>query len=444
MSRAKMFVARVQRLQSKKPADSMLQKTADYFSERALDDTGMTAEGWVLQEWRPKEPYQDGEFLTITLDLFFARSGKKGAKGPAGKQFEKILAAIERAGSNTAKFGHQPWTSANPDSPLPGDVTESKPALEEDDPESLAYKMVEGGLPERVLSDEELQIPVGLIDSEDKEIENHPFFKGIYERGPHLRILLSAMNDALLTRFSEVDHILLYGPTGVAKTKVLRRIRTLVGEGAVLWINCPAATKAGLEYLFLSKYRNGCPRWVVLEEVDKSSMEVLNVLLPALDEERRITKHQYNKDDAVDFASQVIATCNNKRKLDNLQAGALANRFGLQLYCPRPNPKTMKRILLDIIEKKGGDPAWATKCVQLMKVFGTNDPRKVKAWLTGRERLTTGRFQRDLTDIHDLYQRDREIEAHVSNIEFDEEDLTEEELAEMSARPFIPNNGRIQ
>jgi MoxR-like ATPase len=423
---AKTFVARLQRQQSKKPADAVLQKTVDYFVERALDDTGMAAEGWVLQEWRPKEPYENDVYLVLTLDLFFSRSGKKGATGSLTKQFEKIANALERAGHNTAKFGDHDWTWSDPEQALPSEQVSPDPEPEEDDPETLAHSMTEGGLPKVVLTVDEIVFPESLIDASESEIEFHPIFKGIYERGPHIRLVLGAMNDARLTNFEAANHLLLFGPTGVAKTILLRRLRLLFGEGAFLWINCPSASKAGIEHLFLKKYRNACPLWVVLEEIDKTPTEVLNVLLPALDEERRITKHQHNNDDSVEFRSQVIASCNNKRRLDSIQGGALVNRFGLQLYCPRPNQATMKRILLDKIARRGGDPAWADSCVDMMDLFHTNDPRRVQAWLTGRERLD-GRFQDDLVSIHKDYVRDLKV---ITQLAIDEMNpLSDQEIA---------------
>ena len=442
----KTFWARLQRNQSKKMADKAISQAVEFLGERALVDTGMMSEGWRLDDWRSKPPYKDGDYTVHTIDLAFSRSGKKGVKGPAGKQFEKILAALQRAGENQAKFGIHTWTPAEPEEELP--TAAPQPALyepeeDEEDPEVQAHKMTEGGLPQVVLDASEIQLPLSLIDALDKDIEEYPLLKGIYERGPHIRILLSAMNDGLLTNFDLPTHVLLYGPTAVAKTILLKRFRTIIGEGAFLWINCPSATKAGVEWMFLKKYRNNCPRFVVLEECDKISMEVLNVLLPALDEERRITKHQHGNDDSVPFTSMVIGTCNNKRRMDSLQAGAFVNRFGLQLYCARPNPTTMRRILLDKIAKRGGDPEWADSCVEMMETFHTNDPRRVQAWLVGRERLD-GRFQADIERVNRAYVEDAQMMDELSALDA-EVQFSDREIALRQARGLgkpVSRNGR--
>ena len=63
----------------------------------------------------------------------------------------------------------------------------------------------------------------------------------------------------------------------------------------------------------------------------------------------------------------------------------------------------MKRILLDTIERTGGDPDWANLALMFAyevvpEVLGRpmDDPREIKGLLDGRERLEDFSYQQDL------------------------------------------------
>jgi hypothetical protein len=85
----------------------------------------------------------------------------------------------------------------------------------------------------------------------------------------------------------------------------------------------------------------------------------------------------------------------------------------------------MRRILLDTVERVGGNPAWADKAMEfayeiLPQVMGhpMDDPREIKGLLDGRDRLLDGSYQLDLLAImraeKDEARADRERERAMS------------------------------
>jgi hypothetical protein len=73
-----------------------------------------------------------------------------------------------------------------------------------------------------------------------------------------------------------------------------------------------------------------------------------------------------------------------------------------EIHFPRPNASTLRKILEKEIDQKGGNRDWITPCLNIASELNVSDPRKVKAFLTGGERLLTGAYQADLRAIRGI------------------------------------------
>jgi hypothetical protein len=248
------------------------------------------------------------------------------------------------------------------------------------------------------------------------------YFKGLYERNEHIRIIHDAVTSHVATlaawrRDNSVEvarsHILLKGKPAGAKTTVLERLKRWYedaspGAERITFIDMLSATKAGLENWLLERAEEGdLADIIVLEEIEKQ--QPLDNLLPlvSLMGSGHIAKLNARVGRRRELANVlVLATCNDEGLIKRWRNGALWSRFSKKLHCARPSPQLMRRILLDTVERVGGNPAWAEKAIELAyevmpQVMGypMDDPREIKGILDGRDRLLDGNYQMDLLAI---------------------------------------------
>jgi len=92
---------------------------------------------------------------------------------------------------------------------------------------------------------------------------------------------------------------------------------------------------------------------------------------------------------------------NNKALFDKMmgsdgsEAGALSSRCVSQIYFPRPSNDTLRQILKKEIDQHGGNYDWIAPALDLAKEMGVSDPRIVRHYLAGGDRLMDGGYQRD-------------------------------------------------
>jgi hypothetical protein len=248
------------------------------------------------------------------------------------------------------------------------------------------------------------------------------YFGGIYERDEHIRIIHDAVSSYVSTlaawrRDNSVEvarsHILLKGKPAGAKTTVLERLKRWyedVSPGAdrITFIDMLSATKAGLENWLLERAEEGdLADIIVLEEIEKQ--QPLDNLLPlvSLMGSGHIAKLNARVGRRRELANVlVLATCNDEALIRRWRNGALWSRFSKKLHCARPSPQLMRRILLDTVQRVGGNPAWVDRAMEfayeiLPQVTGVvmDDPREIKGILDGRDRLLDGSYQLDLLSI---------------------------------------------
>lgn len=232
----------------------------------------------------------------------------------------------------------------------------------------------------------------------DEEVRN-TYFDGIYEREPHINIILDALKTGHATNWESRSHILLYGDPASAKSSVLLAFKDWINncnEDAVMSIDMPQATKAGCTAMIMERLDIfPPPRVIILEEIEKISLESLSFLLSLMDLRGQINKFTFRQRETKEAKILIMATCNDTENLKKVHGGAVWSRFMFKLYCPRPSESLTHRILLREVNKMGGNPKWADEAYELAKELDIKDIRQIIAMLAGGDRLLNNDFQRD-------------------------------------------------
>jgi hypothetical protein len=255
------------------------------------------------------------------------------------------------------------------------------------------------------------------------------FFGGVYERDAHIRLIHDALgsyadslqawkndNSVELAR----SHVLLRGKPAGAKTMLLERFKSFLEQENMVeratFVDMHMSTKAGLENWLLDKAEQGeLAEIIVLEEIDK--VQPLDALMPLVSimGSGYLAKMNAHIGSRREIANVfVMATCNDEDVIKSWRRGVLWSRFAHRLFCPRPSRELMRRILLDKVEKMGGNPLWVDKVLEfgydLLPQTGLapmDDPRTLKGLLDGGDRLLDNSYQLDLLAIIDAEASER-------------------------------------
>lgn len=402
-----MHVVKISRTIGKRTGSEKINKQIDYLLNRALNSS--RGKGWVVKHRRLREPVETPQGWEFVCELGLAKETGRGIGGEVEyKQWEQIKAMLAQAGAG-AKFADCPWVATfdGKDGPVSVRVVESEP-----EQAAIADVKTEVVSDAKAFDWNDYKIPDELLTS-DEALSSHPAFCDLYDIGPQIRTVLSAVQRAVDTGGRSRNHSVLFGEPGCGKTSTLQAVEKLFGAGSVLKLDATSSTKAGIEKLFfndLDKY----PRLVFLEEAEKAPEDGLKLWLGALDERGELRKVNFRQTQVRSVEILFFCTANNKKAFDAMMAsgtkkdngdpepGALSSRCVNEIYFPRPNESTLRKILDKEIDTKGGDKAWVTPCLELAKELNVADPRKVKAFLTGGKRLLDGSFQADQRAIRGI------------------------------------------
>lgn len=412
MSTSPTFTVSLEKQQLKRTQPDVLKTQLLYIAERGVAGN---RKAWEFSDAvKCYESKLEEGILLYTVALLFRRNKNTNSQ-MLDVEMKRIVDIMQKAGNTTKWF-----------------VTETKPSWSrETNGEADGDDFVDF---DRALSFDEIAIPDVLISGSDREIENHPAFKGIYGRAPHVRVMASSMKTMLETKGNRRNHLALYGLPGCGKSSVFHCWQQhptknpigILPHGSYIRINANSATKAGIERLFLERLRiTGIPPFIFVEEMEKTLETILTVWLSILDERAEVRKITHRSAGHSEVRSLVFGTVNDKVLFDRLMGGrpnypgALSSRM-TGIYVPRPDEKTMSRILrrdIGLYYPEAGKDAdkWVKACVELAAEVKTNDPRKVVTFLDGRSRLLNGDYQKDIID---LYEREAE-ERHNQFVEDD-------------------------
>jgi hypothetical protein len=227
-------------------------------------------------------------------------------------------------------------------------------------------------------------------------IDKDGHFDHLYGLDAQINIVLDALQVAKDTNQEKRYHSVLWGKPGCGKSEILQGIKRMVGEGNYMEFDGTQTTAAGAIRALVDA--PVVPSILIIEEIEKVPDAPFLWLLSALDgraEIRKTTNHGmvHRK---VPFVC--VATVNDLELFKARHDGAMASRFSHNIYCPRPDAKTLHKILTREIESIDGNPDWIAPALEYCIAEEKNtDPRRVIAvCLTGRDRLLSGEFQRDL------------------------------------------------
>lgn len=389
-----MYTIVLKRITTKKVSKEKIISQLDYIVNRGISSSrGKT---WSSSS-SLKEPFQneDGNWV-FTCEINLSKnSGQIGSEAEY-KQWQEIRAMIEQSGK-ASKFGDNPWLIE--DNNTNNNISINKLLT------NNTVKVKEVKPLTKVSSWKDLIVPDEMLgENSDDFIKTHPAWKGLYGVNPQIRIILSNIKRAHDTNGESRNHAVLFGHAGCGKTTTMFAIEKMFGSDSVLKLDATSTTKAGIEKLFFSDLVD-IPPLVFMEEAEKADPEALKIWLGALDDRGEIRKVNFRVNQLREVKVLFICTVNNKVLFDKMmgsdgsQAGALSSRCVTQIYYPRPSEAILYQILEKEIQEKGGSKDWIPAAVEMASKLGTTDPRIVKSYLAGGDRLLDGSYQRDWYSI---------------------------------------------
>jgi len=413
-----MYKLFLQRKVGKRTNDQKIEEQIDYILKRAFDaGRGRT---WSVDKRRIPPVQKDG-FWHFTYELNFQKGGGQQGSSAEYNQWENIKAMIIQSGQ-AARYTatNSPWLVIDPQNNANSASVQAVNQIEDlasASPESIADIVAQAGeaIADKLLNGvrevgsntgaaltwKDLSIPPEFLGAEsDDALSQHPAWKDLYDLGPQIRILMNNIQRASETDGDSRNHAVLFGHSGCGKTTTLLSLERMFGAGSILRLDATSTTKAGLEKMFFNDL-NEIPPLVFMEEAEKADPEALKIWLGALDDRGEIRKVNFRVNQLRSLKVLFFCTVNNKALFDRMmgsdgsEAGALSSRCVSQIYFPRPSNDTLKQILKKEIDQHGGKYEWIAPALELSKEMQVSDPRVVRSYLAGGDRLLTGTYQRD-------------------------------------------------
>lgn len=226
-------------------------------------------------------------------------------------------------------------------------------------------------------------------------------FSHIFGRENQISLVLSAIQAAISSDWSNRFHVALIGPPAAGKTEIAHSLKSMLGEEAVLEYDATATTQAGA--IKDLAQRDVLPRILVVEEIEKAEENSLRWLLSVLDHRAEIRKVNFRSNIHRSIKMLCVATVNNHKFFNSLMSGALASRFAHHIYCPAPDHSLLAKILTREVKKMDGDVRWIKPALEYAAKKKITDPRKVLAiCLCGTDRLLNGEYQKNLEACSEL------------------------------------------
>jgi hypothetical protein len=215
----------------------------------------------------------------------------------------------------------------------------------------------------------------------------------------HTSRMMRAIRVAIGTDWEERHNTLLVGVPACGKSELMRRLKQLVGNDAVLEVDATSTTAKGLQEI-LSE-RAVMPRILLVEEIEKGTKELHEVLLSIMDTRGEIRKVTARGKIMQECRMIAICTANDLEKFEASASGAIASRTDNVINFQAATRDTMFTIVvnrmkgLGLTEQKSalivnkvldyaeGTSLWDTRSLISLAQCGGED------WLTGE-------FQKEL------------------------------------------------
>lgn len=398
-----MYKLVLERRISKKVSKEKIVAQIEYINKRALASSRGRA--WKVTASCLEPIFEDPDWV-FRFDLIFEKI--KGSKGGEAeyKQWQQIRAMVEQSGS-ASKYKDSPWKIVSDSSDNTRVPSDNVVFSIEQELKTTAKDVKEVSPIEKVKTWDDLVVPEELLGSDsDIHLKTHSAWSNLYGVNPQIRIILSNIKRAQETNGDSRNHAVLFGHAGCGKTTTMFCIEKMFGSGAVLKLDATSTTKAGIEKLFFSDLAE-IPPLVFMEEAEKADPEALKIWLGALDDRGEIRKVNFRVNQLRAIKVLFICTVNNKALFDRMmgsdgsEAGALSSRCVTQIYYPRPSELILQQILEKEVKEKGGNPDWIAPAIEMAARLNVTDPRIVRSYLAGGNRLLDGTYQKDWYAIQD-------------------------------------------
>lgn len=356
----------LQRLCSQRTSQEVHDKQIKYMLRRGL--AGSRGRGWKVKELPYSgDPVRDKQSGLWRFDRGFIFTREGGRAGTEESTFQEILKYIAKAGCSQGGLAKYPWL-----------ITE--PAVADD--RTIAIKTRRAP-----------QKEMAKIGTEMGTLFDH-----IYEREPHIKVIYSAVMEFIESEYRNRFHIVLHGPPACGKSELMLGFGKMFGaeNEAYLKLDATSTTQAGAQKLLLDNPYT--PPIALIEELEKADEKTLRWILGITDVRGEIRKTNFHDNRYEERKMLVIATVNNMNTFNNMLYGALASRFPNKLFCPRPNEKVLRQILLREINLRKGNPEWVTPTLDFChKILEIDDPRSIiPICLMGKDDLLDGSYQKDI------------------------------------------------
>lgn len=221
------------------------------------------------------------------------------------------------------------------------------------------------------------------------------FFTHIYGLDAQIEIILSRIEAAQDSNWTNRFHCALVGPPACGKTEVARAFKRMLGSQAVLEYDATSTTMAGAIKDLDS--REILPRILLIEEIEKADENSFRWLLSVMDPRAEIRKVTFRQSIQRETKMLGIVTVNDYKFFKTIMSGALASRCGRGISFPKPTRAILQKILQREILKVRGNLAWIGPALDYAESVKMTDPRHIIAvCLAGKHRLITGEYQKKL------------------------------------------------
>ncbi len=353
--------------------------------QRVLGGLRVNRQGWRVAERDEPERIETADGAVVWRTRIVLRKDPSNRPSTEPQQYREIKQSLEAYG-RLSRHGSSPVLVLEP---------HQVERLVRAEPVELTAPSV--------VDYRDIHIPDVLRTGEDWQVERYPAVSGIYGRAGHIRMIFTSLHAALRSDFRLLNHMLLEGPPGSAKSAMKDAVKTVVGPGGYHEFNASALTAAGLQATFLRQYRDAddpsraaCPPVLIFEELETASEAVAEILLKMTDSDREVRKTSHAGNDVVAVRAFCLGLINDRDRFERLAKGALNRRFSRKIYVPLPNRQLIERILQREAERLGGNERWVDACLTLMDETGSSDATEIISWLEGGDRLLDGSYQQDV------------------------------------------------
>jgi len=215
----------------------------------------------------------------------------------------------------------------------------------------------------------------------------------------HTSRMMRPLRVAIGTDWEERHNTLLVGVPACGKSELMRRLKRMVGNDAVLEVDATSTTAKGLQDILAE--RAIMPRILLVEEIEKGTKELHEVLLSIMDTRGEIRKVTARGKIMQECRMVTICTANDMEKFKDSASGAIASRTDNVINFQPAKRETMYTIVVNRMKGLGLSDAKAAQIVNKVLDYaeGTDmwDTRSlISLAQCGGEDWLNGDYQKEL------------------------------------------------